>query len=256
MKVAILTWCFSVNLAFGNKLLTTSSEANLISRAVIDVINKSFQGDVSCVNIITVPDKDGALISMNTISNEVVKDVSAKRSVRVADLNNVHDVQEKRFYNVLLVTSYKTFQQLIRIIDNELFHFQGFFLVVMAQQYENQYIDMEKIFRNMWQHFIINVNVLISSSDTQVEMFTYYPYTSVYCGRAFPILTNTFVNGSFVRSHHHYDDKLKNLFACPLRVVTFNIPPMMFVRRPEASGRLEMSGIDGELLKGELKKLI
>lgn len=240
---------FFVSVACGNELLTTSSEPSPISKAIIDVINKSFLEDITIINIITASDNvDDDERRMSQIVIEIAQNVSSVASIRVSDIDNVHRVDENRFYNVIFLENYQSFRKLNRIIDNELFHFQGFFLLVMTKN-KNQYDDMEMIFRSMWHHFIINVNILISVSEAELEMFTYYPYTSVYCGRALPILTNRFVNASFEHPRRHFDDKLKNLFGCPLKVVSFNIPPLVFIER-KADGEFRMSGIDGELLNG------
>lgn len=247
---------FFVSVACGNELLTSTSEPSPISKAVIDVINKSFLEDVTIINIITAADDDvdDDERLMAQIANEIARNVSSVASVRVNDIHNVYKVRETRFYNVIFLENYQSFRKLNRIIGNELFDFQGFFLLVMTE-HKNQYADMEMIFRSMWQHFIINVNILISVSEAELEMFTYYPYTSVYCGRAFPIFTNRFVNASFESSRRHFDDKLKNLFGCPLKVVSFNIPPLVFVER-KANGEFRLSGIDGELLNGMMMSVV
>lgn len=253
---SLLVHCFLVYAAHGDKLSPTSSSKTLtISKAVIDVINKSFLDGIPIVNIITEPlsdvDDEGTKELMKDISNAVSRNISSvAATVRVGDLDSAHNVTEKRFYNVILISDYKTSPKLNRIIKEELFDFQGFFLFVLVRKYENQYKDMEDIFRDMWQHFIINVNILISISDVELEMFSFYPFTAVHCRGAFPILQNKYVNSSFVSSEKYFDDKLKNLFKCPLTVVTFNIAPLMFVRRL-ANEEHALSGIDGELLKGE-----
>lgn len=255
---SLLVYCILIHAAIGNKLLPTIASKTLtITEAVIDVINKSFLDDIPIINVITAPspstnleDDERTKVLMEDISNAVTRNTSSVATVRVDNLDNIHDVKEKRFYNVILISDYKSSTRLNRIIKDELFDFSGFFLVVMVRKYENQYKDMEDIFRDMWQHFIINVNILIFNSADELEMFSFYPYTAVHCGRVFPILKNKFVNSSFVSSNKHFDDKLKNLFRCPLTVVTFSVAPLMLVR-PGLDGKPVLSGIEGWLLKGK-----
>lgn len=227
----------------------------MLSKTVIDIINKSFlDKENPIINFITAPGDDARIKGLiEDTTNEMSRNISSAVPVRVGDLDNLHYTTEKREYNVFLTDDLQTFQQkLNRVFNDELFYFQGFFLVVMVQKYENQYKDMENIFRDMWQHLIINVNILISISDVELEMFTFYPFTSVYCGQVFPFRIHKFINSSyFGSSEKFFDDKLKNLFECPLKVVTFNIAPLMFVSHRE-DGMIGLSGIEGELLKGEI----
>lgn len=251
---SLLAHCFLLQIALADKLSPTKSQKSfVISEAIVDVINKSFLGDIRVINIITAAssDFDDARTKelMNDVANAVSHNMSSLATVRVGDLDNAFNVKEKRFYNVILISDYKISTKLNRVIENESFDFYGFFLVVMVRSYENLYKDMEDIFRDMWQHFIVNVNILISISDVELEMFSFYPFTAVHCGRVFPVLKNKFVNSSFVSSEKFFDDKLKNLFKCPLTVVTFNIEPLMFVRREK--GQHALSGVEGELLNGE-----
>jgi hypothetical protein len=234
------------------KHFKSQTETSTISKATIDIISKSFLENVAIINIITCPDNDERIrFLMDTIANEVCINISSLNiSLRVGDLDHIPEVKEKRFYNIILISGYESFKKLnLDVVENELFDFQGFFLVVMVEKYKNQYREMEKIFQSMWQNLIINVNILLVAADGSLEMFTFYPYTSVYCGRVFPILTNKFVNSSFIMPRKYFEDKLDNLFGCPLKVVTFNIAPMMFVNE-EKNGNFSFTGIDGELLKG------
>lgn len=255
---SLLVHCLLLHAAIGNKLSPTIASKTLtITEAVIDVINKSFLDGIPIINVITAPspptnvnDDERTKELMEDISNAVTRNTSSVATVRVGNLDSIHNMNEKRFYNVILISDYKSSTRLNRIINDELFDFSGFFLVVMVRKYENQYKDMEDIFRDMWQHFIINVNILIFNSADELEMFSFYPYTAVYCGRVFPILMNKFVDSSFVSSNKHFDDKLKNLFSCPLTVVTFSIAPMMIVKRG-LNGKPVLSGIEGWLLKGK-----
>lgn len=242
--------------AFANDITSPPFETSAISQAVIDVINKSFMKDVSIINIITVPDGvERVRELMNEMVDEIAGNISSLVSVRVGDGVSVRKVKERRFYNVILISNYKSFETLNQSFVEELFFFQGFFLIVIVPDpdavdgrspYQSQNFDMEKIFRSLWQNFIVNVNILVSVSHAELELFTFYPYTAAHCASVLPTLTNRFINSTFINSENHYDDKLKDLFKCKLKVVSFTIAPLMFVEERGA-----VSGIDGELLKGK-----
>lgn len=250
MRVEVLLFALA-SLSLGGDAFEVKTESFIISRAILDVIKKSFLEDIATINVITFSDPNDEISSlMNEIVNEVSVNISEEAvNLRISDIDNVFEVGDKRFYNVFLVTNFESFEKFHRI--EELFDFQGFFLVAMVEKYKNQYEDMEKIFQSMWQHSIVNVNALAVASDGSLDMFTFHPYTADYCGKAAPKLENKFVNSSFIVSRKHYRDKLMNLFGCSLRVVTFNIAPLMFVVTSGNSSTDDVRGIEGELLKGK-----
>lgn len=250
MQVKVLVLVLLVCGVCGYELIQASTETLTISQAIIDVITKSFLKDITIINIIFSSEEKNKRIVIEKIVSDVSRNVSSVANLRLCDFDNIHNVEEKRFYNIILISDYESFKKLNRIVENELFDFQGFLLIVMVEKYDNQYKDMRKIFQSLWQRSIINVNILLFAVDGSLEMFTFYPYTSVYCGRVLPILTNKFVNSSFIMTRKYFEDKLKNLYGCPLKVVTFNIAPLMFVEEKK-QGKFSVSGIEGELLKGK-----
>lgn len=188
---------------------------------------------------------------MKEIVNEVSRNISKENAnLKVSDIDNVFPSHEKRFYNIFLIYNFESLEKFKHI--NEKFDFQGFFLVVMVKSYTSQYKDMKKILRSFWDDSIINVNVLAVAPDSSLKMFTFYPYSTFYCGQVFSVMVNKFVNSSFILSRKHYKDKLMNLFGCSLKVVTFNIPPLIFIQKKK--GSYEVSGVEGELLKGKQDK--
>lgn len=228
-----------------------STTTSLVSSAVVDVISKSFFKDSPIINFITTSKHDEG---MNDIVNEAARNISETVSVRINDHANVHYTLHNGYYNVIFVTDFKGFEGFAATLNGKLFYFDGFYLVVMAQRYENQYEDMRKILRHMWQRFVINVNILISTANAELQLFTFYPFTSAACGSANPTLTNRFINSSFIPySADYYDtDRLKNLHGCPLKVATFNIPPLLFIDERDDGSR-DLRGIDGELLTCKLR---
>lgn len=235
---------------FGTKCLPPTTENSIISQAIIEVVDKSFLDDILIVNVITAPRDEKVKLLTDSITNEIARNLSSVASVKVADVDNLGVTKERRFYNILLISDYATFEKLNRSI--ELFYFEGYFLIVFVDINEqNRHRDIDKIFRYMWSKYIINVNVVVAAKVSwELEMFTYFPYTPAHCSRTTPVLVNKFANSSFRFAENHFSDKTSNLFRCPLRVVTFNIAPLMFVKEA-ADGKYDLSGIEGELLKGK-----
>lgn len=234
-----------------------TSENSIFYQAIIEIVHRSFLNDISIINAITAPHDERVKLLMDSIANEISRNISSVASIRVCEIGELVRTQERRLYNILLVSECTTtFGQFDKAINGELFELQGFFLVVFVGDDMNPYRDMNKIFQYMWSKFIINVNIVVATSPNELEMFTYFPYTPAHCSRTAPVLINKFADSSFRRAENYYPEKTGNLFGCPLRVATFNIAPLMFATRGAAEGEYELSGIDGELVKGEKRAAV
>ena len=84
-------------------------------------------------------------------------------------------------------------------------------------------------------------------------VYTYYPYTPMYCSKAFPVQLNQMRNGEWVTNADYFPNKMTNLFGCPLRAATFSNPPFMIIR--ELNSYVEVDGIDGILLRVLAEKM-
>lgn len=252
----LLLYFLTLRAAVGSGLLPpATSDTSIISQAIIEIVRQSFLDDILIINVITAPHDERVKLLMDSIANEISRNISSVASIRVGEIGELVRTQERRFYNILLVSECTTtLEQFDKAINGELFKLQGCFLVVLVGDM-HPYRDMNKIFQYMWSKFIINVNIVVATSPNELEMFTYFPYTPAHCSRTAPVLINKFADSSFRRAENYYPEKTGNLFGCPLRVATFNIEPLMFATRGAAEG-YELSGIDGELVKGEKRAAV
>lgn len=215
-------------------------------QAAFTVISDSFSPDLP-VHIIKSSD-----ITCQSLANQIAANLSQNTTVvRLSDLDNLQQDEDKRLQNVIIMSENKSFEKLIKAIEGEHFAHQGLFLIVMTKTWIKQHEDLENLFSMLWKNYVANANVLIPVDRDQLQMYTFYPFTPTICGEAFPTHINTFVNGSFTQMTLHFNDKVENLFACPLKVVTFDVGPMMFLTA-KPGGSFSISGIDAELLKGEI----
>lgn len=235
-----------VDEAFDVDLLSASS----MSKAIIALINKSFLGDDATTINIALATKSTNNFQVNFIVDKIIANLSDRVSLRISEMDEIYDVKLRRFYNVILVSDYESFSNFSAAIERDDFNYDGYFLFVIVEKYENQYDDMHRMFHDLWQQFVINSNILAHGEvKGEVEMFTYFPYNSEHCAKVIPKMINKFKFTKFI-GDQFYEDKMKNLFGCPLRVVTFNIAPVMFIDRQE-NGSFVLSGIEGKLLTGE-----
>lgn len=227
---------------------------NSMSAAINTVIHESFLvgGDTTTINIVSSAElsRDCRVTLMVRQIVESLSDDDVSFRV-VGDFDGIDDNDEiQRFCNVIFVNDYESFASFpVRIQQGE-FHSEGFYLFVILEKHENRYDDMQMMFVDLWEQFAVNSNVLVhGNSSDEIEMFTYFPYTSEHCGEVVPENINTFRASMFI-TKRFFENKMENLFKCPLRIVTFNIAPLMMAKVSK-DGNYTLDGIEGKLLNGK-----
>lgn len=259
MKTFVILFVFFTYITFSHQSLIKlkinqnenhDEEALLMSNAIIDVIHHSFLNDFSTIDITKTINNS----QVNLIMSQIAVNLSDKVNFRISDVSSLSDVKIPRFQNIIFINDYKeSFTKLFQEILKRKFYFNGYFLFVFVAKHENQYEDMHRMFYDLWQNFIINANVLVYNRTTShIEMFTFYPFQTGECGKNSPIKINKFEKTAFKNQIIFDGTKLDNLQKCSLKAATFNIPPIMMIKVKE-NGSYEMSGIEGELLKGNEK---
>lgn len=189
-------------------------------------------------------------ISRNTsqdLMNEIVLQTKY-RLVQVRSNDQRSSLNTPRLINLIFVDNYESFRQIYDSMTSATFNFQGLYLIIIVNSYENLLLDTTKIFEDMWERFIVNVNILVQCKDYNgAHLYTYFPYTQSSCAKANPVLWNTFENGNFKSKRTVFPSKLQNFFRCPLKVVTFNSPPLMEIRK-KSNGKYHFGGVEGKLL--------
>jgi len=123
-------------------------------------------------------------------------------------------------------------------------------IVVMLGRKSRRLVDC--LMNAMWTKFVLNVQV-ITESNQRALIYTYFPFRDDSCGQVNAVLWNIYRNGSFLLDIEQFPRKTDNFFRCPLKVAIFNAPPYMILTN--SSGKLQMTGVDGELLKVLAEKL-
>lgn len=132
-----------------------------------------------------------------------------------------------KIYNVILLDSYKTFELLFVNITPEKFNFQGYYLFVLINGWMT---EIDKIFQAMWSKSIINVNVIFEEK-TNIKLNTFLPFKRMACGDTNSVNHGYFSRGNFsMKVESIFPDKLRNMFKCEIRLVTFNRCPAACVK--------------------------
>jgi hypothetical protein len=236
-----LSGCFALHndtlQAFDDDLLHAAEE----------IITRSFKPAAVTINFISA------------LSNETKRERSVLINSLVARCGDAVFVenaqaitQRQRLYNVIFIDNFESFLRLIRQMSANTFVIDGYFLMIFV---EGEIPEMPQITKRLWSIFIHNVAFLVET-ETGLSLLTFLPFSETNCvdgkcekscGDSTPVVLHSFKgNRSFAGSF--FPEKTANLFKCPIRVVTFNCPPMMMINHYENSN-YSLKGIDGEMLK-------
>jgi hypothetical protein len=102
----------------------------------------------------------------------------------------------------------------------------------------------------------VNVNILWMppENDNEVLMWTYWPYSNSYCGKAVPLKHDHYQNGDWIRKIDFFPNKMTNFYGCVLHAATFINPPFMIIKE-YSNGQVGVDGIDGIMLRVLAQKM-
>lgn len=163
-------------------------------------------------------------------------------------LDNHRKIQNINFrlkiYNVILIDNFKSFEILYQNITPDKFNFRGMFLFVFIN---GKIEELHRLFDAMWKKSIINVNAMFVDLGN-VQLWTFLPFQVTSCGDVKPHQLDSFKYGNFkLKEHQIFPNKLKNLFKCNVRLVTFHRCPAACVTSDQ--NVTTVTGFDIELIK-------
>lgn len=113
---------------------------------------------------------------------------------------------------------------------------------------ETQYETIENILRDFWSIYVVNVNVLAADDKCSgVKMYTYFPYSTMQCEQAIPIVINQYVDGTFLNPVE-FPDKFGNMHGCRIFAAPFEFRPYVILEKNQ-NGSSELHGIDISVVK-------
>lgn len=226
-----------------------------LSEAVVDIIFNYYMNETLTINMIHASTNSEGREELEDLIDEILYQLRSKIIVQLEGDSNVAPSKRKKWYNILFCDTFESFENIFKQHSLE---FQGFYLIIMSQTIGevSHYKLMTRIFEFLWVKHVINVNVLLVPGENKYEalMYTYYPFTDFYCGKAFPIKLNQFRFGKWLLDTEIFPNKMSNLFGCPLRVATFMNKPFMIIH-DYGNNHVEIDGIDGILLRVLAQKM-
>lgn len=224
------------------------SETSPMSRALIKLLKShNFESDATATIVNLINSYDENYTSTIETIEDISREMSEKISLQILDLKQANDTQNKarKFFNIIFVANFEDFKVIPPMFKNRKFHHDAFFTVVLMQKSDSQYNDMQSSFDLMWTYNMINVNILMTGNDNEIEVFTGFPYTKENCNGIMVQKINTFKNSSFDETNSIYPKKLQTLNKCLLKIFVLGRVP--FAYRKKINNKTV--GIDVEIIK-------
>ena len=218
--------------------LESSSKSDLLE-AMDEVLSGSFKSSAVTINFI-ISLSDETKRERNILINNIV---SRYNAVVIEDVKFI--TQRHRLNNVIFIDDFESFLLLSQRISSENFVIDGYFLIVLLK---GSIAELSKISKVLWDTFINKINFLVEE-ENGVNLMTFLPFSQMKCDDSAPVVIKRF-NRSSGQKENFFPDKLSNMFQCPVKVVTFNTPPMMMIIYDDDERKsYDLRGVDGEMLK-------
>nr|QGW50646.1 ionotropic receptor 4 [Propsilocerus akamusi] len=231
------------------------SYGSALTRAVADIILNYYLNETNTINLYHASLDDAAMVTNHDIMNEIIHHVKSHTVVQLENVLAVQRSHRKRSHNIIYIDSYKAFAQILDKMDPANFVYQGFYLIVVTQHNDELYHMVHQIFGELWSRQIVNINIIWMAPENENDaiMYTYYPYTPLYCGEVFPIQLNQFHDDKWLHPVDYFPNKMLSLHGCPLKVSTFPNPPFMVMS--EKNDGIHLTGLDGFLLRALAERM-
>jgi hypothetical protein len=230
--------------------------SNSLTRAVEDIFINFYAKKRSVIYVFRESGSEENYILDSDFITEVLHNVEYKAVLELENEEELSEVETKRFYNIMFADTYESFYEIYEKIVPEQFDFMGFYLVVLTQPIPDIYHKIQQIFEDLWNHYIVNVNVVVKISPKLDEsfMYTFFPYTEHHCGAVRPQILGRYKKSGPVYKYNYFPEKIHSLFNCPLNVAVVKSTPYLFVEKSE-NGSVSIDGIDSVLLSYISNKL-
>lgn len=150
------------------------------------------------------------------------------------------------------------FRKIFPLITPKRFRYFAYYLVIVTHDGSTQ-ADFLEILNLFYEKLILNVNIIsraMEHPNTSI-VFTYHPYLPGSCGRPRLIIHNKFKDGAFLaQGNGLFSPRVRNLYACPLKVATFNISRFVKIIPADDSSDRQFGGRQGIKLIGFEGRLI
>lgn len=214
--------------------------------AISQVIPEKFTTESPTLHFIVSTTQVNHEMFFDNVISELIKRININTTYRYQDINFLTKGRGKMAANIIFLSKIEDFDPFIEYCDKNYFKFKASYLFVIYEVWKID--DVEKIFKGLLHQEILGGNVLVRSdnNNSNLNMYTFFPYTPFQCGSTRPKLINIFNGKSYTKPRTFYKPKMENFHQCPLIVATFHAPPTL--KLENRNGITHIKGIDGFLL--------
>lgn len=170
----------------------------------------------------------------------LVKSLSSEVKIQLESLNSNNDLIGGALSFFIINKS--SIQKLTEKLSKENFKVARNFLFWFPESPE---LSTSTFLLSLWELYISNANVVVKINGA-VRMETFLPFTPSGCRSGGAIVTNDFVNQTWVREI--FPDKYKNLHGCSIKLSTFDGPPATIITK--MNGSTVVTGHNIDLIRG------
>uniref|UniRef100_A0A182MRQ9 Putative ionotropic receptor ligand binding domain-containing protein n=1 Tax=Anopheles culicifacies TaxID=139723 RepID=A0A182MRQ9_9DIPT len=180
----------------------------------------------------------------------VLRRTSGHCTVVYGNVEDQHGQQHLRTQAILLGEDVDAFERLLANFSPTVNDYSGRYLLVLTTRNSKQNIEWHRLFTLLWLRHIVHVNVLLTTANGTVQVYSYEPYSPNHCGRPVLKLVTAFPGGIIRKRHRNLYPRrrLTSLHNCTLQVGSFEAKPYTFLER-KVDGYTELGGFEGDLLR-------
>lgn len=184
-----------------------------MTQAVTDVISNFYTDKSTTVNFFYALEPETDKHEVENVINEILYLLHNTIVVQIEEYSHIKQSNDKKWHNIIFCDTYESFSKVFTKMDPESFEYQGYYLIAISRYNDGIYEMMKKIFADLWIQHITNVNILwmLPENYDEVLMWTYWPYSSSYCGEAIPLQLNHYRHGKWLRPVDYFPNKMTNL---------------------------------------------
>ncbi|XP_070495742.1 ionotropic receptor 21a-like [Chironomus tepperi] len=249
-----MTLGFLFSSCTSNKLLVQQVDFTAREHDFMESIFQSldvFYREHHCVNINVLQMIQRKFYSHDRkLKNQLYHHILSTYAVRLANKNVTLKGLHKWRCNMFIIENIKSFEEVSKIINPEVFRYHGFYLIILI---DGRIKELQAIFKTMMSKNIVNVYVLYDDEDG-MALSTFFPFNDPSnCYNTQPQVINKFRNQKFM-TDLVLESKFDNLNKCPIRLTTFpsNVGVM---KRNLSDGTYELYGFEMEMINVIADKL-
>jgi len=228
-KMVVFLVVMSFNLCSGIEILSIRQTTDSLVDSIIAITKTIDFGGDATATILNLDDSQMTAQSkfvIDDMTRDLMAGLQQKLNIPSKLLSSKmleQKMKDRKYFNIVIASDVKNIKLISNLYNQKQLDYQGFLIIALIKGYTDksmQFIDLEFMFKELWFRNILNVNILtIDRNDDRIDVFVGFPYQKS-CTDISIRKIDSFVNSSFVENtENFFEDKLKNLNGCPLKLL-------------------------------------